>query len=148
MIVSATTTGSLGTRRWVADMDRAECLTRAQALITGQRAEDYGDAETNHRRIGRLWCDYLGLPISAIQPEDVAVMMILLKVARMQHSLTEYSLVDVAGYAALACEIISNKPEVRLVPRDNCPNDETPEDQVLRAYYSSEDYANVSKGGP
>lgn len=121
-------------------MVRAEVLREAERLIVGDRAEDYGDARVNHNRIAALWRAYLEVG-KQITAADVAVMLILLKVARTQHRHKWDNFVDIAGYAALAAEMAR-------CDSDNCPNDDTPEDQVLRDYYSSEDYANVSKGGP
>lgn len=119
---------------------RVEVLREAECLIVGDRAEDYGDARVNHNRIAALWRAYLEVG-KQITAADVAVMMLLLKVARTQHTPKRDSFVDMIGYAALAAEMSP-------CDSDNCPSDDTPEDQVLRDYYSSEDYANVYKVGP
>ena len=58
-------------------------LTEAEELIHGQRAIDYGDARENHQRIADLWEVYSGIKLS---PEDVAMMMILVKVARFMEN--------------------------------------------------------------
>lgn len=75
-------------------------LTRAEEIINGQRAKDYGDARENHLRIATLWSAYKqGVEFS---PEDVAVMMILLKIARfMENGYHEDTVVDIAGYAGV-----------------------------------------------
>ena len=75
-------------------------LTTAEEIINGQRAQDYGDARENHERIAALWSDYKnGVEFS---PEDVAVMMILLKIARfMENGYHHDTVVDIAGYAGV-----------------------------------------------
>lgn len=74
-------------------------LTTAEEIINGQRAVDYGDAKENHIRIANLWEAYTGVEFT---PEDVAVMMILLKIARfMQNGYHQDTVVDIAGYAGV-----------------------------------------------
>ena len=75
-------------------------LTEAEELIHGQRAIDYGDARENHQRIADLWNAYTQPDM--FTPEDVAVMMILLKVARlMENGYHEDTVRDIAGYAGV-----------------------------------------------
>ena len=84
-------------------MTRAETLERAKAIVTGKREKEYGDPEDSFRMIAELWSAYLK---KYIKPEDVAIMMILLKVARVQgKGGTEDCFVDMAGYSACGCEI-------------------------------------------
>ncbi|AER48245.1 hypothetical protein BLUE7_60 [Mycobacterium phage Blue7] len=74
-------------------------LTTAETIINGQRAKDYGDARENHERIAKLWGAYTG---KEFLPEDVAVMMILLKIARfMENGYHEDTVTDIAGYAGV-----------------------------------------------
>ena len=84
-------------------MTRSEVLQTAEKMVTGQREQDYGTPENNFERIAGLWSVYLGFDISAV---DVAMMMALLKIARIAAgSDKEDSFVDLAGYAACAAEI-------------------------------------------
>jgi hypothetical protein len=87
-------------------MTRKELLAKATTIVTGERDAQYGGPEDNFNRIANLWNAYLG-QVDLIGPEDVAVMMMLLKVARIAAS--EYksmdSWVDIAGYAACGAEI-------------------------------------------
>lgn len=82
-------------------------LTAAEEIINGQRAKDYGDAKENHQRIADLWNVYLqnDLNVEAggfISAEDVAVMMVLLKIARfMENGYHHDTVVDIAGYAGV-----------------------------------------------
>lgn len=84
-------------------MNRKETLKKAMECVLGQREQDYGTPENNFERIAGLWSVYLGGKISAV---DVAMMMALLKIARIAAgSGKEDSFVDLAGYAACAAEI-------------------------------------------
>lgn len=62
-------------------MKREEILDRAKECVTGKREEDYGTPEDNFALIARLWTDYCGYGFSA---KDVAMMMALLKIARIK----------------------------------------------------------------
>ncbi|ACE79982.1 hypothetical protein Pukovnik_56 [Mycobacterium phage Pukovnik] len=89
-------------------------LTKAEEIINGQRAQDYGDAKENHIRIAKLWEAYTGVEF---EPEDVAVMMILLKIARfMENGYHEDTVVDIAGYAGVL-EKMQLPPEQRYAVR-------------------------------
>ncbi len=85
-------------------MNRNDVLTKAVEIINGERDSDYGDALDNHQRIANLWNVYLEGK-NSVTPEDVAIMMILLKVARLINTHTTDSFVDIAGYSAIAEEI-------------------------------------------
>ena len=82
---------------------REQILTEANKIVNGARNEAYGTPEDNFKKIASYWSSYLGKEVSA---HDVAIMMILLKVARTQSgtgSMDNY--IDIAGYAACAGEI-------------------------------------------
>ena len=85
-------------------MKRDEILAKAGELINGDRKEDYGDAYLNHMRIAEFWNNYLDHEIK-LTPTDVAMMMMLVKIARCIHSYKDDSFVDICGYAALAAEM-------------------------------------------
>jgi hypothetical protein len=85
-------------------MKRDDVLAKAGELINGDRKEDYGDAYLNHMRIAEFWNNYLETE-NKITPTDVAMMMLLVKVARLMHTYKEDSFVDICGYAALAGEM-------------------------------------------
>lgn len=86
-------------------MDRNECLNRAGELINGQRAKDYGDPFLNHRRIADFWNAYLAERNVELNAVDVALMMMMVKTARLMNTWTDDSFVDMSAYAALACEM-------------------------------------------
>lgn len=100
-------------------MTRAEILKEAEKCVCGQRQHDYGSPEDNFTTISYLWSVYLkathpsmNLPVNGITAKDVAVMMALLKVARIARGDSPDSFVDLAGYAACAGEITAKAKEV------------------------------------
>ena len=76
-------------------------LSMADTLIHGERQEDYGPPYQSFRRIARAWSAYRN---EEFTEQDVAMMMILLKCCRVRGKPTEDTLIDIAGYAALAAE--------------------------------------------
>lgn len=86
--------------------DRAKSILKtASEIISGERNDQYGSPEESFSTIARLWNVYLITCRNGrdfITKTDVAMMMILLKVARTNGEPTKDSLVDIAGYAALA----------------------------------------------
>lgn len=66
----------------------------AKLVDGGEREEQYGPPEESFARIADLWSSYKGQEFAA---SDVAVMMMLLKIARGVHK--RDSLVDIVGYA-------------------------------------------------
>ena len=87
-------------------MKRAEVLKTAETCVCGKREQDYGTPEDNFGRIADLWGAYFGQEFTSI---DVAMMMALLKIARVRTgTMTDDSFVDIAGYAACAGEIAGN----------------------------------------
>lgn len=86
---------------------RAEILHAAESCICGQREQDYGSPEDNFGTIAQMWTAYTGTLITAL---DVAMMMCLLKIARIKNGGgTGDSFVDLAGYAACGGEIHDRK---------------------------------------
>lgn len=90
-------------------MIRSDILKTADALITGDRADAYGNPDAMFEQIGRLWAAYDGHNVSAV---DAAIKMALMKIARMQMGATDMdSYVDACGYIALAGEMALNNQE-------------------------------------
>lgn len=82
---------------------RAEILDAAKAIVTGDREKQYGSPEDNFGVIARLWSTYAG---HSFTPVDVAMMMTLLKVARIKTGYYKAdSYIDACGYLACAAEI-------------------------------------------
>ena len=94
-------------------MDRLDILSLAGDCISGNRQEDYGEAEDNFGVIARLWNVYLQATADhLIDAKDVAAMMALLKLARIAsgHAKSD-NWIDLAGYAACGGEIESKRGE-------------------------------------
>ena len=98
-------------------MNREECLNQAKECVTKDRQNTYGSPENNFKRIAKLWDAYLDLPYK-ITAVDVAVMLALLKVARIGSGNSHAdNWVDLAGYAACGCELQTMQEQVK-----NCDN--------------------------
>lgn len=84
-------------------MKRKEILDTAARIVSGQREAEYGPPEDSFQNIAALWSAYLNISVTQM---DVAVMMILLKVARLYGGTgKDDTWVDIAGYAACGGEI-------------------------------------------
>ena len=111
-----------GTVKHVGTVSRADILDRAKAIVTGEREKQYGKLEDNFAIIAELWSAYTGYKFS---PVDVAMMMALLKVARIKTGVgTVDSFVDLAGYAACAGEIAGRGATVRVQTARDAENGE------------------------
>jgi hypothetical protein len=85
-------------------MKRADILATASEYVSIDRAATHGDAEDNFSRLADLWNAYLG--VDTISAVDVAVMLSLLKVARIRSNPKHAdNWIDIAGYAACGGEI-------------------------------------------
>ena len=101
-------------------MKCSDILTEVAGLVSGDRESQHGPKLENHQNIADLWSEYLGisnidLKLTAL---DVALMMVLLKVARTRtgkHNLDDYK--DMAGYAAIAGEIAEGETNEAVVGR-------------------------------
>ena len=95
-------------------MKREEILDEAKKQVCGHRVEDYGKPENSFQRIADLWTAYMKQDATddrIFTAKDVAVMLALLKVARIKTDTKSDSYVDLAGYAACAGEITSSYNE-------------------------------------
>ena len=88
---------------------RADILDTAKEYVTKDRAAQHGDMEDNFTRIAEYWAVHLDTPV---YPDDVAVMMTLLKVARIKsnHEHPD-NWVDGAGYMACGGELAAKRPK-------------------------------------
>lgn len=99
-------------------MNRAQVLETAAKCVCGKREQDYGKPEDNFQTIANFWGEYLG--VASITAKDVAIMMALMKIARVKTgTATEDSFVDIAGYAACGGEIASKEKNLRKVENIN-----------------------------
>jgi hypothetical protein len=88
-------------------MLRGKILSEASRLTHGDRNKNYGDPFTNHQRISALWSVFLETEIT---PESAAIMLALVKVARLIESPDHLdSFIDGAAYFSIAGEIATRK---------------------------------------
>jgi len=97
-------------------MKRDEILDKANELINGQRAKDYGDAFENHSRIANGWNVIMnGALISHgyLTEQHVVLMMDWVKTARLLQTINhEDSWLDKVGYSALGGEFSGKSEEL------------------------------------
>lgn len=93
-------------------MTREQILDAAHICVIEKRLEDDGSPEDNFATIAKLWTAYIEAACVGagacvdISGKDVALMMALLKIARATTSDNMDNLIDLAGYAACAGELI------------------------------------------
>lgn len=80
-------------------------LSEAARIVDGDREQTYGDPGRNLRAIANLWDSWLlarGWSGPGLTTDDIALLMVLLKVARLANQPTHRdSQVDLCGYARL-----------------------------------------------
>lgn len=87
-------------------MNRSQILDTAKTYVTKDRAATHGEMESNFENIAKYWSIHLDIPITST---DVAVMMTLLKVARIKSNEEHVdNWVDGAGYLACGGEIATS----------------------------------------
>lgn len=88
-------------------------LIRAEKLINGQRQKDYGDKLQSFAQIAMLFQGVLATklaPTERITAEDVALLMMQVKIARLAKSPDHRdSILDVAGYAGCYDKILDER---------------------------------------
>lgn len=89
--------------------NRGKVLLDALHVINGERQDEYGSPEDNFGVIADYWTAYLDHHYRAnltVTAQDVAIMMTLLKIARITTGTAkEDSFVDAAGYIGLAADM-------------------------------------------
>lgn len=93
-------------------MKKEEMIQKAIEIVTtGERNLSYGKPENNFQRIANLWNGYFSSRKEGeIQPHEVALLMILMKIARLINSPThEDSIVDIVGYTACYADLVGDK---------------------------------------
>lgn len=95
-------------------MGRKEILESAIQTVCKDRQDKYGNCEDNFGIIAEFWTGYLNTEVTA---EDVAVMMMLLKIARIRTGVYDPdNYIDIAGYAACGSEIASKRQIRQIAP--------------------------------
>lgn len=105
-------------------MTRQAVLDAATQAVMKDRNAEYAPPEQNFQRIADLWNTYLDGRTSALTPFDVAIMMVLVKVARTISSPHQIDhLVDGAGYFACAGDVMPDRENVGTVVGDTPPTE-------------------------
>lgn len=88
-------------------MNKIEALERVIGIVK-DRQQDYGTASKMTQNIASMWTAYLGFPI---EPYQVCMLNIMQKMMRLDVSQGNHldSMLDIAGYAAIAVEISGDK---------------------------------------
>jgi len=98
-----------------ANASMGSLLDEVKKAVTLDRMESYGSPQTNYERIATLWNAYLiGQDESALMmtADDVVLMMILVKVARLSESPDHFdSWKDISGYGAVGW-VVSTSEEM------------------------------------
>ena len=112
-------------------VSRADILDRAKAIVTGEREKQYGKPEDNFAAVAQMWEVYLSSQCVGegadvrIAPEDVAMMMVLLKVGRlMTGDYLADNYVDICGYVACAGEIAGKGATAGVQAAGDAENEE------------------------
>lgn len=74
--------------------------------IVRARQHAYASPSINFRRIALMWEAILGVPIT---PQQVALMLLALKISREVHRHSEDNLIDMVGYVICLEDIILNE---------------------------------------
>jgi hypothetical protein len=86
---------------------RASVLRTAEQYITHDRAEEHGDIADNFQCIADYWSAHLSVDVTR---SDVAIMMALVKVARLKSNVTSMdNWVDGCGYLACGAELATRE---------------------------------------
>ena len=116
---------------------RKELLKQATDAVCTDREGQYGSPEDNFRRIADLWTTYCGG--YSFEPKDVAMMMSLLKIARIatgKHKDDNY--IDLAGYAACGGELGSletaHEPDEVEIAIYICADDDSDDSESDKEY--------------
>ena len=77
-------------------------LTEAHALVYGQKEQLYGDATADMERVATMWTAILGTPV---EPWQIPLCMVAIKLSRLCHKRYKDGWVDVAGWADVGAQV-------------------------------------------
>lgn len=94
------------------DSSRARLLIEASQIIDGDRNVQYGNPIDDFSLTAQMWEAYIrrlmhtrNLDVPMLDPHDVAVMMILVKISRLAQTPEKHDhWLDIAGYAGCGWE--------------------------------------------
>ena len=95
------------------DIVNTSVLDKVKNIINGNRLDSYGLPEDSFQRIADYWNVYMNHTIGDgdILPKDIAMMMVLFKLAREENKHKEDNIVDAIGYLVLYNNFIKEEPE-------------------------------------
>jgi hypothetical protein len=105
-------------------MKAQDFTARPAAIVCGDRDRQHGSKRANHERIAMMWTAWLSCrrdPVAPLAARDVAAMMALLKLSRMESgAFNEDDAVDGVGYLSILGELDweDNHPAVEGQGRD------------------------------
>lgn len=90
----------------------SDILEKARNIVENSRSQDYGPFDASFKRIADYWCDYLSHKAMqvTITPQDVALMMVLFKIAREEYKHKEDNIIDCIGYLDLYSQLCDKEP--------------------------------------
>ena len=100
----------------MSNTERAKLLTDAASIIDGDRNVQYGNPIDDFSLTASMWQEYLRRIMVTrntdgavyLDPHDVAVMMMLVKVSRLAQSPEKHDhWLDIAGYAGCGWECVT-----------------------------------------
>lgn len=100
-----------------------KCLESADKLIHGPRRASYGPVEESFKRHALVWNGVLLPKLKEgmeITPQDVALMMVGLKVTREANAHSQDNLDDICGYTALLEELYDKDPAQSFIDSEAC----------------------------
>lgn len=111
---NATSNEELMNNPTITEKEDRNCLKEANEVINGDRQDSYGNPEDSFSLIAKYWDTYVsklyGLSaikekVQVLKPLDIAHMMRLFKIARMQgQKPCRDNYIDCAGYSAIAAD--------------------------------------------
>jgi len=84
---------------------RGSVLKEAIGVINGERQDQYGKPEDSFALIAEFWTSYVKRINRDLNAKDIALMMVLFKLAREIHQGKIDNLVDGAGYIGIAGDL-------------------------------------------
>jgi len=87
-------------------------LQEADRIVSCDRQNDYGHPIEDFTRTGKLWATILD--IEKVEPEQVGMCMIALKLSRLCNAYKRDSAVDIGGYAKTIDMVMDKKKELML----------------------------------
>jgi hypothetical protein len=90
---------------------REAILVQANDIVTTNRNKQYGEPEENFGRIADLWNAYIKGIDRPLNAGDVALLMVLMKVARLEENHNNWdSWLDLIGYGACGAHTVFDEP--------------------------------------